>query len=263
MAQLFHHPVDPQSRFIRLVLSEMDVATDLIEEKPWERREAFLHLNPAGVLPVMIDATGLAVPGASLICEYLDEAYGDALGEQRLLPRDARARVETRRLIEWFSIKFHAEVSDYLITEKILKRFLPVTEGSSSPDTAAIRAAKSNVRYHLRYVGYLARRRNWLAGTGCPMLTSWRRRICPSWIIWATCRGTRIAPPRNGMHASSRAHPSVPCWPRRCEARPRLQPMRTWIFRSVREPGEAPVTFPGFVGRDHGASAGLNERCGS
>lgn len=164
MAKLFHHPVDPQSRFIRLVLSEMDVATDLVEERPWERREAFLHMNPAGVLPVMIDATGLTVPGASPICEYLDEAYGDALGEQRLLPRDARARVETRRLIEWFSIKFHAEVSEYLITEKILKRFLPVGETGSSPDTAAIRAAKSNVRYHLRYVGYLVRRRNWLAG---------------------------------------------------------------------------------------------------
>ena len=164
MAQLFHHSIDPQSRFIRLVLNEMDVATDLIEERPWERREAFLHLTPAGVLPVLIDATGLAVPGAALICEYLDETYGDALGEQRLLPRDPRARVETRRLIEWFGTKFQAEVGEYLITEKILKRFVPVGEGSSSPDTVAIRAAKSNVRYHLRYVGYLARRRNWLAG---------------------------------------------------------------------------------------------------
>ena len=66
--------------------------------------------------------------------------------------------------MQWFSIKFHGEVSDYLITEKVLKRFLAREHGGGSPDTSAIRAAKSNVRYHLRYVGYLARQRNWLAG---------------------------------------------------------------------------------------------------
>jgi len=27
-----------------------------------------------------------------------------------------------------------------------------------------VRAARSNIRYHLRYIGYLVSRRNWLAG---------------------------------------------------------------------------------------------------
>ena len=164
MAKLHHHPLDPQSRFIRLVLAEMGASVDLVEERPWERREGFLQLNPAAVLPVLVDNGGLAVPGGMIIAEYLDEIYGETLGEQRLLPKDIETRVEVRRLVEWFTVKFHSEVSDYLVTEKVLKRFMPAGSADSAPDTVAIRAGKANVRYHLRYIGFLARRRNWLAG---------------------------------------------------------------------------------------------------
>ena len=164
MAKLHHHPLDPQSRFVRLVLAEMGASVDLVEERPWERREGFLQLNPAGLLPVLVDNGGLAIPGGMIIAEYLDEIYGESLGEQRLLPKDIESRVEVRRLAEWFISKFHGEVTDYLVTEKVLKRFMPAGNASSAPDTAAIRAAKTNVRYHLRYIGYLARRRNWLGG---------------------------------------------------------------------------------------------------
>jgi len=164
MAKLHHHPLDPQSRFIRLVLAEMGASVDLVEERPWERREGFLQLNPAALLPVLVDNGGLAVPGSTIIAEYLDEIYGETLGEQRLLPKDIETRVEVRRLVEWFTVKFHGEVSDYLVTEKVLKRFMPAASADSAPDTVAIRAAKTNVRYHLRYIGFLARRRNWLGG---------------------------------------------------------------------------------------------------
>ena len=69
-----------------------------------------------------------------------------------------------RRLLEWFLSKFHGEVSDYLVTEKILKRFMGAQNGGGAPDTGAIRAARSNVRYHLDYIGYLMATRRWLAG---------------------------------------------------------------------------------------------------
>lgn len=164
MASLHHHPLDPQSRFIRLALGEMGVSAELVEEKPWERTDAFLRLNPAGEVPVLVEETGLVVPGARSIAEFLDETYGEGLGEQRLLPTDVAERVEVRRVVDWFCVKFHAEVADYLVTEKVLKRFMPQRNGGGAPDTGAIRAAKTNVRYHLRYLGFLIRRRNWLAG---------------------------------------------------------------------------------------------------
>src|SRR5690242_9217333 len=37
-------------------------------------------------------------------------------------------------------------------------------QGGGPPDTSAIRAGRANIRYHLAYVGWLARQRTWLAG---------------------------------------------------------------------------------------------------
>ena len=79
-------------------------------------------------------------------------------------PLDPRGRVEVRRLVEWFNDKMHSEVTGYLVTEKIFKRYMSAEMGGGPPDMAAIRAARSNVRYHLAYVGYLMASRNWLAG---------------------------------------------------------------------------------------------------
>ena len=86
MATLHHSPFCPHSRFIRLVLAEMGMEPTLVEERPWERRDEFLMLNPAGTTPVLIEAGGLVVPGAGAIAEYLDETRGLGLSGRRLLP---------------------------------------------------------------------------------------------------------------------------------------------------------------------------------
>ena len=164
MAILHCYPFCPHSRFARLALSELGLEPDLVEEKPWERRIPFLEINPAGNLPLLVEDDGLAVPGATVLAEYLDDVHGPGLGDRRLLPQDVTQRVETRRLFEWFSVKFHQEVSEYLATEKIYKRFMPYELGGGPPDMGTIRAARANVRYHLQYIGYLITTRNWLAG---------------------------------------------------------------------------------------------------
>jgi glutathione S-transferase len=164
MAVLYHHPFCPFSRFVRLVMGEMGMSADLIEEKVWERREGFLALNPAGTTPVLAEEQIAAVPGSTVIAEWLDETRGLALGERRLLPENPAKRVEVRRLMAWFGEKFAEEVSVPLVQEKIYKRFVHAGTGGGSPDTALIRAAKNNIRYHLKYVGFLIRQRNWLTG---------------------------------------------------------------------------------------------------
>jgi glutathione S-transferase len=164
MALLFHHPFCPQSRFIRLVCAEIALAPELVEERVWERRREFLALNPAATLPVLADEAAPAIPGAAVIAEYLDEARGLALGERRLLPESVAGRIEVRRLMEWFNLTFHAEVSEPLMREMIYKRVMTAGQGGGPPDAGAIRAARGNVRYHLRYVGHLVGRRKWLAG---------------------------------------------------------------------------------------------------
>src|SRR6516162_4034480 len=72
--------------------------------------------------------------------------------------------VEVRRLMSWFNDKFFAEVSGPLTTERLYKRQMPTSAGGGSPDTEVIRAARHNMRYHLAYIGWLVRTRDWLAG---------------------------------------------------------------------------------------------------
>jgi glutathione S-transferase len=164
MATLYHHPLCPQSRFVRLVLGEFGMDAMLVEERTFERRVEFLTMNPAGTTPVFVEEQSGPVPGASVIAEYLDETRGLALGERRLLPLDPLGRVEVRRLVEWFNGKMFAEVTNHLVVEKVMKRFMPSDSGGGAPDMGAIRAARTNIRYHLAYVGWLIGGRNWLAG---------------------------------------------------------------------------------------------------
>ncbi len=144
MPILYHHPLCPHSRFVRLLLGEFGVEPELIEEKIFERREEFLLLNPAGQTPVFIEDSGAVVPGATTIAEYLDEVYGQ--GDHRLMPDEPYERVEVRRLLDWFHHKFFAEVSQWLVTEKIYKRFMPRVAGGGAPDMELIRAARTNIR---------------------------------------------------------------------------------------------------------------------
>ena len=164
MLTLFHHGFCPHSRFARLALGEYGLAHRLVEERPWERRHDFLVMNPAGTLPVLVEEGCPPIPEARTIAEYLDETRGTELGDHRLLPRNLHARVEVRRLIAWFCDKFFAEVSGPLTTERVLKRQMSRAQGGGAPDTDAIRAALSNIRYHLAYIGWLVQTRDWLAG---------------------------------------------------------------------------------------------------
>lgn len=158
MAVLHHHSFCPHSRFVRLAMGEIGLEPLTEERKPWVREHEFLLLNPSGTTPVLQE-NEIAIPGASVIAEYLDETRGLGVSGRRLLPADPAGRVEVRRLLDWFNVKFFEEVTAHLVNEKIYKRF-----SREAPDPAAIRAARTNMRYHLRYIGYLASTRDWLAG---------------------------------------------------------------------------------------------------
>jgi glutathione S-transferase len=164
MLTLFHHPLCPHSRFVRLALGEYGIPVQLVEERAWERRPEFLKLNPACTTPVLVEEGHPPIPGAGIIAEYLDETRGPKLGRLRLLPADSAGRVEVRRLLSWFNDKFFEEVSGPLTMERFYKRHLPAGAGGGSPEMEVIRVARHNIRYHLAYIGWLARTRDWLAG---------------------------------------------------------------------------------------------------
>jgi hypothetical protein len=49
-------------------------------------------------------------------------------------------------------------VTRHLVRERVLKPQMSEAQGGGSPDSAALRAARANIRQHLKYT-------NWLAGT--------------------------------------------------------------------------------------------------
>ena len=156
MRILYHLVLCPFARKVRIALAEKSLDFELRAEKVWERREAFLALNPAGEVPVLIDEDDVVIVDSVAICEYLDEHYDGP----SLLGDDPPQRAEIRRLCAWFDLKFYREVTVNLVDEKINKRFL----GLGAPNSSAIRAGHANIATHLDYIGYLADRRNWLAG---------------------------------------------------------------------------------------------------
>ena len=156
MRTLYHLPLSPFSRKVRLVLAEKRLPFDLRQEKVWERRAEYLEMNPAGTVPTLIEDNGLAIPDSAVICEYLEDAYPDT----PLLGRTLAERVEIRRLTAWFDGKFAAEVTRNVLGEKFMKRLT----GRGNPDPAAMRTGYTALRYHLDYLGWLAENRKWLGG---------------------------------------------------------------------------------------------------
>lgn len=163
MRTLYHYPLCPFSRKIRLLLAEKKLDFELELEAFWEKRPSFLELNPAGTVPVLIDLNGSVIADGYVIGEYLDEAYPERL----LYGNSLMGRVEVRRLVAWFDHKFYTEVINVLLFERTLKRHQRSSLGEPSdlgPNSKAIRLAKEKIHGHLEFISYWADRRKWLAG---------------------------------------------------------------------------------------------------
>lgn len=155
MAVLYHVPLSPFCRKLRLSLAEKKIETSLVEERYWEKSTELLQRNPAGKVPVLkID--GQIMSESAAICEYLEDAYPDPA----LMPQDRAQRYETRRLVAYFDDKFHHEVTANLLYERVNKKLI----GSGYPDSTRIKIGARAIKYHLDYMSWLLDRRRWLAG---------------------------------------------------------------------------------------------------
>jgi glutathione S-transferase len=159
MWQLFQFPLCPFSRKVRLVLGEKGIAHELVRENPWERRDEFMDLNPAGETPVLVETElGLTLIGSQSIVEYFDET----VDKSPMLHGNAAARAEIRRLTAWFDEKLFREVVEPLMNERMRKRLV----SRESPDTGVLRQAMKVANGHLDYLDYLLDHRRWVAGAG-------------------------------------------------------------------------------------------------
>ena len=157
MWQLFQFPLCPFSRKVRLVLAEKGVGHELVRENPWEKRDEFIDLNPAGETPVMVEPDqGVTLIGSQPIVEYFDET----VDRMPMIHGNAVLRAEIRRMTEWFDIKLYREAVEPLMNERMRKRLV----SRDPPDTRVLREAMKTANAHLDYIDYLLDHRRWLGG---------------------------------------------------------------------------------------------------
>lgn len=161
MWQLYQFPLCPFSRKVRLLLGEKGVAHELVRESPWEKRDEFVDMNPAGATPVLVEpAKGTILIDSGAICEYFEETVEKA----PMIPGTAVNRAEIRRLVAWFDEKLYGDLVAPLTQERMTKRLV----SRDAPDTRVLRQAMTAANGHLDYMDYLLDHRRWLAG---PVLT--------------------------------------------------------------------------------------------
>lgn len=155
MARLFHAPLSPFCRKVRLSLAEKKIECELVEERYWEQDPDFMRRNPAGKVPILkID--GKVLTESAAICEYLEELHP----EPSLIPKTPEGRHEVRRLVGWFDDKFHSEVTSKLLNERVYRKL----QGTGYPDSSNVKAGSKAIKYHLDYMAWLLDHRRWLAG---------------------------------------------------------------------------------------------------
>src|SRR5437868_12651578 len=153
MWQLFQFPLCPFSRKVRLVLAEKGIGHELVRENPWEQRDEFIDLNPAGETPVMVDPDqGITLIGSQPIVEYLDET----VDRMPMIHGNAVLRAEIRRMTEWFDLKLYREAVEPLMNERMRKRLV----SQQSPDTLLLRDAMRGARQHLDHTDSLPEHRH-------------------------------------------------------------------------------------------------------
>ena len=155
MARLFHVPLSPFCRKVRLSLAEKKIEVELVEERYWEQDPDFMRRNPAGKVPVL-RLDGVMMSESAAICEYIEETRPEPV----LLPHDPLKRLEVRRLVSWFDDKFHREVTSKLLYERVNKKMMK----QGYPDSINVKAGAKAIKYHLDYMAWLLDHRRWLAG---------------------------------------------------------------------------------------------------
>jgi glutathione S-transferase len=155
MIRLFHVPLSPFCRKVRLSLAEKKIEVELVEERYWEQDPDFLRRNPAGKVPVL-RMDGRMMAESAAICEYIEDRHP----EPPLMPRAPEARYEVRRLVSWFDDKFHHEVTSKLLYERVNKKVM----GQGYPDSGNVKAGAKAIKFHIDYIGWLLDQRRWLAG---------------------------------------------------------------------------------------------------
>lgn len=157
MRELYHYPLDAFGRITRIYLKEKSLEYQEIEEYPWNRKKIFSENHMLSDLPTLVENDGTVLEGCYAIIEFVEQAYRS----YSLLGDSFKSKAEVRRIAALFNVNFFADVTNNIVFEKVMKKFID----KSSPDSSSIRKGNNNLKKYLDYISWLTNRRNWLAGS--------------------------------------------------------------------------------------------------
>ena len=158
MKRLYHWPLDPAGRLVRLVLGEKGEAFDLFESTPWAPHPDVSALAHGAVAPALVEAgpAGKAFAcGTRAICEQMEELKPTPA----LLPEDPNERAEARRLWAWVEAGCE-EVTDKLLTERVMQW----VRRDRQPDSEKLRRGAHALRGRLTFLNGMVEMNGYLAG---------------------------------------------------------------------------------------------------
>ncbi|AXE65506.1 glutathione S-transferase [Hyphomonas sp. CACIAM 19H1] len=159
MLRLYHWPLDPAGRMVRLVLAEKGEPFEAVPSRPWAPELDIASIAPGAVAPAVVSTHGssprFAACGTRAICEHFEEARP----VPALLPDDLSERAEARRLWAWVEAGME-EVTDNLLSERVTQW----THRGRQPDSDRLRRGAHALRGRLTYLNALTETRGNLAG---------------------------------------------------------------------------------------------------
>ena len=94
MLKIYGALLSPFVRKVRCVLTEKQVAYELVATNPFDKSSEFLRRSPLGRIPALEDEEGRSLADSTVIAEYLEERFPTP----PLFPRDPYDRARVR----WF-----------------------------------------------------------------------------------------------------------------------------------------------------------------
>ena len=155
MRTLYHFPLCPNSRTVRLALKEKGLPFELMTEPFWEHRENFMAMNPFGDLPVLVEED-MTLTSCVAILEYIEQRFS----QYNLLGTKPNEVAAVRELVQRFTNEFHRDVVAPQLEEKVYSFYRQEGE----PNSQRIRIAQKAMEWFMRLLEDKLGEHSWLAG---------------------------------------------------------------------------------------------------
>jgi glutathione S-transferase len=202
MLKIYGALLSPFVRKVRCVLTEKQVAYELVATNPFDKSSEFLRRSPLGRIPALEDEQGRTLADSTVIAEYLEERFPTPA----LFPRDPYDRARVR----WFDEYADGGMAPSLTAKVFFQRVISAKLIKGGCDEGIVQSALKELPTFLGYLeGELAGRQYLVAETFTLADVS------------VTCQLVNLRHAGVGVDATQ--FPTVAAWFERVVARPTLR----------------------------------------